>query len=335
MTSIVSVLRGGKAPKLGRRAEPTESAARVMDLGDEKFAAVTMGPDGTAWLLTRRGRLGELSASAQDFSWSACDAKAVRGLAASKREVAIWGAKGLRVRRGEKETRLTSGAVAGAHLDETGLVWWDERAVHLGAKKVAGLPKQTVSVHDSGRVFVVGAKETLVVRRTNSRVVSKLAVGGEGHAVSADGERLAVWSGREVRQHATADGKLVCTTRLDGVGADHGLFLADGRLLVRYHGALRVAFIAPDGKLAHRIEGRKLGSPGSTVRVVFPLERGAVLGFASYPRGEGVLVDAEAQTLARWKLGTLYVGGVTRCAEGGGRVVLTHDFSVGRVLVFS
>lgn len=333
LKSVVATLVGGEAPKTGRRSAATELGAQVFDLGDEKFAAVTVDPAGTAWLLTRRGQLGALAKGAREFVWSKFEAKGVRGLVASKAAIASWGAQGVVVRRGQKDERITASAALGAHLDEEGLVWWDERALHLGKKTVRGLPKQSVSVV-SRRVFVVGAKQTLVVDRANGRVVTTLPVGGAGHVPSSDGARLAVWSGREVRQHATDDGRLLFTSKLDSGDVDSGCFLSDGRLLVRYHGALRVAFIAPDGRLTQRVEGRKLGTAGSTVRVVFSLSQGAVLGFASYPRGEAVLVDSEAQTLGRWQLGTLFVGGVTRCAEGGGRVLVTHDFAVGRALVF-
>lgn len=175
-----------------------------------------------------------------------------------------------------------------------------------------------------------------MVDRATGKTLATLPIGGAGHTVSPDGSRLAVWAGgksKTVQLVSTKDGAPLVVAKLDSGDVDRAVFTDDGRLLVRYHGGLRVAFLDAAGKLGGRVEGRRLGTSGSTVRVVFPSVRGAVLGFASYPRGEAVLVDPQSQVLARWTLGTLFVGGQTRFAEGGGRFVLTHDHLVQRVLV--
>ncbi|MFO0599375.1 MAG: hypothetical protein U0228_28970 [Myxococcaceae bacterium] len=320
------------------RPPSTTGAAVILELGDDKFAAVAMAGDGTAWALTRRGRLGSMAKGAQDFTWSAVDAKGARGLVATKDGTAIvFGKSGVTAWRAGKATRLSKDDVVGAHVDGDGEpVWWSVDRVTVGGVSVKGFAKQSVSVVGK-RVFVVGPKQSLVVDRASGKTVATLAIGGAGHAVSRDGSRLAVWAGgkasKEVRLVSTKDGAALGGAKLDSGDVDHAVFTDDGRLLVRYHGGLRVAFLDAAGKLGGRVEGRRLGTSGSTVRVTFPLLRGAVLGFANYPRGEAVLVDPQSQVLARWTLGTLYVGGQTRFAEGGGRLILTHDFATQRVLV--
>ena len=79
------------------------------------------------------------------------------------------------------------------------------------------------------------------------------------------------------------------------------------------------------GKQTHRLQARELGSPGSAVAELFPLERGGVLAFAPYPRGEALLVDFDGSLLGRWLLDRFYTGGNSYLAERGDHVVFTHS----------
>lgn len=333
-SAIAAVMTGTPSTP---RAPASSGGAVILELGADKLAAVAMASDGTAWALTRRGRLGSLRNGARDFSWAAADAKGARGLVASKSGAIIFGKTGATAWRNGKATRLSKDDVVGVHVDDHGAtVFWSDNRVTVGSATVRSFAKQTVSVAGD-RVFIVGPKSCLVVDRANGKTVATLPIGGAGHAVSRDGKRLAVWAGgkasKQVQLFATKDGAELGAVKLDSGDVDCAVFTDDGRVLVRYHGGLRVAFLDAAGKLGARVEGRRLGTSGSTVRVVFPLVRGAVLGFANYPRGEAVVVDPQSQVLARWTLGTLFVGGQTRFAEGGGRFILTHDHLVQRVLV--
>lgn len=333
LRAAVSAVLGSDEPK----KKPTPSDAPVILELDDKLAAVAMSSDGTAWALTRKGRLGSLAKGARDFSWSPVGAKNVTGLAASRAGALLWGTHGLSTFANGRLTPFTKGKVDGAQVDDETIAWWSGAKISIGKKSLRAPAGASVSVR-AKRVFAVGTKETLVFDALTGKELARWPMGGAGHAASLDGSRLAIWGkgakARVVTLLDLASGKSVASDKLDSGDPDLGVFTDDGRLLVRYHSGLRVAFIGPDGRITSRVEGRKLGTSGSTVRVVFPLERGAVLGFANYPRGEAVLVDAQSQALGRWHLGTLFVGGRTRSAEGGGRVILTHDFSVQRVLVF-
>jgi len=280
--------------------------------------------------------------TATELAWTEAGAKGIRGMAASARgTVLTWGAEGVTTWRAGKSKRVTKTGATGARiLDDDGVAWWSEDTLTLpGGGRVRGVAGRSIAIlAKTRRILAIGAGDTHVFDLRTGKPAGELAIRGALHALSPDEARVATWESgaraREVRIFATADGAELASARLDSGTIDRAVFSPDGRLLVRYHDRIRVAVLDAAGKQTHRIEGRRLGTPGSTVRIVFPLARGAVLAFASYPRGEAVLVDAAAQTLARWSLGTLYVGGQTRFAEGGGRVILTHDHLVQRVLVF-
>jgi hypothetical protein len=327
MESAVAAVMGSPTTKPSKKQPKAAHEPVIVDMGNDKLAAVAMGPDGTAYVLTKRGRLGTMAA--RDLAWS--DAENAKGMAASKNgTVVTWGPQGVTTWKAGKATRISPSAADGAHVDDEGhITWWLDEAIVIGKKRVKGFGKQTVSVLHGGAVLAVGPKASKLF---GAKTI-ELPFGGAGHAVS--GDRVALWEkkSKSVRCVALKDGTELFTAKLDSDGINHAVFAADGRLFVRYHKGLRVAVIDAAGTVTHRIECRRLGSAGSTVRSVFPLERGEVLAFANYPRGEAVLVDVESQARARWTLGTLYVGGTTLFAEGGGRLILTHNHLVQRVLV--
>jgi hypothetical protein len=184
------------------------------------------------------------------------------------------------------EVVTLDGAITGLTVDAAGTVWLS-RANGEHWSWPRGAKSPTLT---AGRAPAMPPSPTLIV----------------------DGKKVTVRS---------PDGTVVATCKLDQTGADRVVFAGE-HILIGYHQQKRVAVFDRSGRQLHRVTIQDIGR----FDWVYPLERGAVLAYSTFPHGESMLVDYQARPLAKWRFANkIYKNGSWHFAQHGPHVAYAHS----------
>ena len=316
MQSAVDAILGGPPadrPPETSRVRAVLQAERPSATIEAGFSAdgskgFLLGSEGIHVLDARAGQpFGEIPLAGRGLAVSASG----RGVLVREPELLVWD--------GQLGRRLGEAVDGALFLGERVVSWTGETITfHDGPRPTSvAAPKGQTLFARGERLYACGDGAGLVLN-ASGKVLERLSLEGDHHAVSADG-RIASWTQGEKQRSVTVHGgpKLLCEK-----GRITRVAFAGERVLVACHGGKRACSFGPDGSLRHGFDGRELGE---VVDELIPLECGAFFGFAPWERGVALVVDPDARALGSFKLGQFYKGGRSAFAQSGDRILFAHS----------